>query len=178
MRFKKKATVGFLAVVSSIILFATCAVFLRQEDKTAFYFIAKECEKNDDAGKLAAIAKQRNGAGYIYEACGKRYILLMGYEDSSVAEKIAANMSEEYIVFSIFVNEDNIELSNCLLKGMLALEKELDENGARKCVLDVAKSLNKNNNVLYNHAMKTYSSSRERLSYSMKYLYVSLLLQK
>lgn len=173
-----KKMICVAVAMAAVVCILLSLLTIKNNDGTEYYFLAQECKNYDNAGKLAVISRQRGGAGYIYEVGDKRYILLMGYENADVAEKIADNMTVDVEIIPIKINEANIDLSEKLLEGMISFEKDGNEKAVYECVLKVAKELSSQKSELYNLAMKTYGTSKENLGYATKYLYISLLLQK
>lgn len=166
------ASVTLLAIGIAIFSFAS----LGENNEESFYFISsKKLSAAESVGSFVAVAKERGGAGYVFESGGEKHVLLMGYADKSSAEKIIANLPKEYYIVKARVNSSALYLAEKVYDGIVETDRNSNEYAARAVVLSVAKELKAQNDSLYNLAMKTYSSSKEMFSSAIKYLYIAIL---
>lgn len=173
---KKAITIALVTLFAiGIAIFSFAA--LGKSDEMSYYFISsKKLSSAESVGSFVAVAKERGGAGYVFESGGEKHVLLMGYADKSSAEKIMENLPKEYYLVKARVNKSAISLAEKVYDGIVEADKNSNEYAARTVVLSVAKELKEQNDSLYNLAMKTYSSSKEMFSSAIKYLYIAILL--
>ena len=173
----KKTTAIVLVALFAVGMAVFSFAALGKSDEKNFYFISsKRLSKTESAGSFVAVAKERGGAGYVFESGGEKHVLLMGYSDKSSAEKIIENLPKEYYIVKARVNNATLSLAEKAYGGIVEEDKNSNEYAARAVVLSVAKELKAQNDSLYNLAMKTYSSSKEMFSSAIKYLYIAILL--
>lgn len=176
--FKAKRLVAIASAVVAVI-FLIAFVAAKSKGGIEYYFLAlTPTVSTEKAEKQAISARLRGGAGYIYEAGDKSYVLLMGYEKKDSAKKVSETLPDKSTVIALKINSERLSLAEKLYDGMVALEKEGRDKYARECILYVAKSMAKSDSSLYSLAMKTYSYSLSDLYFGMKYLYIALLLTK